>query len=81
MVSSDIPALREFQPVVKLCRSSEEFIAKVEESVKESDDARLQQERFEIAKDHTWDARVEKTSSVIKEFLNIKRDKDMKESG
>ncbi|OGM66273.1 hypothetical protein A2985_00790 [Candidatus Woesebacteria bacterium RIFCSPLOWO2_01_FULL_43_11] len=81
VVSSDIPALREFQPVVKLCRSSEEFIAKVEESVKESDDARLQQERFEIAKDHTWDARVEKTSSVIKEFLNIKRDKDMKESG
>ncbi len=72
VVASDIPALRAYQPIVKLCKNSDEFVLNIEQSIKESHDVELQKKRFETAKDHTWDARVEKTSFIIKEFLDKK---------
>lgn len=76
VVASDIPALREFQPIVKLCKNTEEFVSNIEMSIKESDNTELQKKRFYVAKDQTWDARVEKTTSVIKEFVGKKITKE-----
>ena len=70
VVASDIPALRDYQPIVKLCESSEEFILSIEKSIKESDDVDLQKRRFQTAKGQTWDARIRKTTLVIDHFLH-----------
>ena len=72
VVTSDIPALREFEPLVQLCKNSEEFIVSIERSIKESGDIELQKKRYHVASDHTWDARVEKTSSAIIKMIDNK---------
>lgn len=72
VVASDIPALRDYQSVVKLCTNSEEFVLSIEESIRESNNLDLQKTRFDTAKAQTWDARIRKTTLVIDEFLDKK---------
>ena len=59
--------------MVKLCKNAEEFISKVAECLEEGMSSSFVKKRVEIPKAYTWDARVEGTSLLIQEVLDIKR--------
>ena len=73
VVASDIPELKEYQPMVKLCKNAEEFASKIAECLEEGMSPSFVKKRVEIPKAYTWDARVEGTSLLIQEVLDIKR--------
>jgi glycosyltransferase involved in cell wall biosynthesis len=71
VVSSVIPALEEFQHVVRLSGNQEEFISNIENALIEGREERFIRNCIEIAQDRTWENRVEKTSERIKSLLNL----------
>ncbi|MDN3513220.1 MAG: glycosyltransferase [Candidatus Brocadia sp.] len=73
VVASDIPELKEYQPMVKLCKNTEEFISKVAECLAEGMDHTFVEKRIEIPKAYTWEARVEGTSLLIQQALENKQ--------
>lgn len=73
VVASDIPELKEYQPMVKLCKNAEEFISKVAECLEEGMSPSFVEKRVEISKAYTWDARVEGTSLLIQQVLEMKQ--------
>ncbi|MFC1935232.1 glycosyltransferase [Chloroflexota bacterium] len=64
IVSTDIPAAREFSDVVSVAHDKEQFIDSISRLISEDTSQRVQR-GFEIAQEHSWDTRVEKISQVI----------------
>lgn len=69
VVTTDIPALRDYRSTVKLSTNSGQFIDNIQQALAEKDDPALIKQRCELASDQTWDARLEKTSAIIEKLL------------
>ena len=67
-VSTDIPAAREYDGVVEIGRDTEQFSQIVAKLLSEDTRERVEQ-GFDIAKENSWDDRVETMSQVIHEYL------------
>ncbi len=69
VVATDLPALRPFEGVVKIGRSRDEFVALIQECLKESADpalsARLAAQRRAVAAGNTWEHRVEQIVGLL----------------
>jgi len=70
VVSVDIPSLRPFAEVVRIAKDKETFIRCIEEALRE--DGSLTSRRLGIAKQNTWEVRVEQLSVLIQEALQAK---------
>ncbi|MBC7222868.1 MAG: glycosyltransferase [Anaerolineae bacterium] len=71
IVSTDIPAAREFAHLLYLAEGPEAFLSLVERALGEADPA-LARARQEEASRHTWRARVEQMSALMAEALAAK---------
>ncbi|HHB91260.1 MAG TPA: glycosyltransferase family 1 protein, partial [Anaerolineae bacterium] len=69
IVSTDIPAVRDFRDVIRIADNREAFLQAVEEALIH-DRAEDAQRRQAIARQHTWDQRVETLSSIIQGYLS-----------
>ena len=69
IVTSDIPALRDYASVIRVAKDAGEFVSHIEDLLEKGLDAEIRKKGLTIAQSHTWDARVEKTSALISELL------------
>lgn len=67
VVSVDIPSVRPFAEVVHIAKDKTTFVRRIEDALRE--DGRLTSRRLSIAKQNTWEARVEQLSTLIQEAL------------
>ncbi|MBC2694135.1 MAG: glycosyltransferase family 1 protein [Desulfobacteraceae bacterium] len=72
VVSADIPALRGLQPLVRLCKASDEFVASVESFIKKGYSNEQKTRCIDLSTKYTWDERVKKTSALINDLLSKK---------
>jgi len=80
VVSVDIPAVRPFAEVVHIAKDKETFIRRIEDALRE--DGSLTSRRLGIAKQNTWEVRVEQLSVLIQKALQAKYDmSDMSSAG
>ncbi|MFH1559943.1 MAG: glycosyltransferase [Chloroflexota bacterium] len=68
IVSTDIPAARQFADVISIAHTREQFIDSVSMSLS-NDNSQRTQWGFEIAQQNSWDKRVEELSQVIQARL------------
>jgi len=68
IVSTGIPAAREFKALLYLAEEPEAFLSLVEQALAEADPA-LPEAREQEASRHTWQQRVEQMSSLVEEAL------------
>ena len=68
VVSTDIPAVREYSEALYIARDTDEFVRKIEEALV-SDNPTHRACRRSIAMQNTWDNRVEQLSLIIKDSL------------
>jgi glycosyltransferase involved in cell wall biosynthesis len=68
VVSTDVPEVRPYADVVTVAGTAEAFVAGVEAALREDSPAR-RDERLAVARQHSWDARVDAMSTVIEEAL------------
>jgi glycosyltransferase involved in cell wall biosynthesis len=68
IVSTDVPSVRRFGSLVRIAHSHVEFIEQVEEALRE--DPRIRDERKAVAREHSWQRRVELMSRVITSRLS-----------
>ena len=64
VVTTDFPAARKFQHVIKISNSKETFLKNIEDVIL-SDNNQLFIERRKIALENTWDHRIEELSKII----------------
>jgi glycosyltransferase involved in cell wall biosynthesis len=69
VVSVDLPEVRNYSKVVYVASSHEEFIKNIEKALKENSQERRQIRQL-MAKDETWQRRVEKISEIISNEAN-----------
>jgi glycosyltransferase involved in cell wall biosynthesis len=69
VVSSDIPAAREFSQYVHLAGSSDGFAQAAMDALSNTTPERRQEWR-QIATQHTWEARVEQLSDLINQYMS-----------
>jgi glycosyltransferase involved in cell wall biosynthesis len=72
VVSADIPALRDLQPLVRVCKDADEFVTSVESFIKKGYSDEQRARCIEVSKKYTWDERVEKTSALVNDLLSKK---------
>lgn len=72
VVSSDLPSIREFSPVISIVRTSEEWLGAIERALSESQ-ASLIDRRVHVARENTWDQRVHTIEEAIARKLAEKR--------
>lgn len=65
VVSSDIEAVREFQPMIKIAQDVSQWVRLIRNSVCEGSDIRLVEQRQAIAKNNRWRQRVETVLQTI----------------
>lgn len=65
VVSSWIPELEEYQEVIRLSRTSKEFIRNIEAALDEGKKEELAQKYIQAAQGWTWEGRMEKASEII----------------
>jgi len=65
VVSSDLPAVREFSPPVAIAKTPQEWIKNIEYFISEKDEE-SKGIRMEIARKNTWDIRVEKIEEEMR---------------
>lgn len=70
-IGSDIDSLLEFEGVIRIARTPEQWEEFIIEGLNEKDE-RLKQERIEIARKNSWEDRVEKISEAITIEMSIK---------
>jgi glycosyltransferase involved in cell wall biosynthesis len=70
VVSVDIPSVHPFVEVVYIAKDKETFTRCIEDALRENGD--LASRRLDIAKQNTWEARVEQLSDHIQQTLHIK---------
>jgi glycosyltransferase involved in cell wall biosynthesis len=76
VVSTPIPEVAPFAPLVKISRTPAEFVQKIEECLEENTDpersARLRAERRALARRNTWSERVGKIIAVLNSELHAR---------
>ncbi|MFN3551186.1 MAG: glycosyltransferase [Endomicrobiia bacterium] len=70
VVSVDLPSLEEFKKYFYCAKDKYEFVLQIEKAIKE-DNEELKKNRIEIAKQFTWEKRIEEMSDIIEK--NIKQ--------
>ncbi len=68
VVISNLPALSEFYDAVEVARDAEEFVERCEVALDDDDDERRRR-RIELAEEHSWENRVRKLMTRIRERL------------
>ena len=69
VISTDIPAVREFSDVVRIAGSPEEWIAAIGASLEQDSPEQLAR-RIEIARQNSWASRVETISGLVERSLS-----------
>lgn len=69
IVSTDIPAARQFSDVISIARTREQFVDRVS-SLLSNDNSQRIQRGFEIAQQNSWDRRVEEISQIVQARLH-----------
>jgi glycosyltransferase involved in cell wall biosynthesis len=70
IVTTDIPATREFAEVLYIARSYDEFVENLRLAVNENNNF-LVEKRVEIARQNSWGERVETISDQVEKLLNL----------
>jgi glycosyltransferase involved in cell wall biosynthesis len=69
VVATDLPELRSFEGTIRIGRSPDEFVQKIEECLQENADAalsrRLAAERMAVAQANTWEHRVDRIVELL----------------
>jgi glycosyltransferase involved in cell wall biosynthesis len=66
VVSTDIPECREFGRLIRISKDKNEFVSHIDQALKE-DDKNIAEERIELAKQNTWENKIEKMLTFINE--------------
>lgn len=72
VVSSDLPEVRPFQPLVAVARDPEEFVKKVAEEIA-GDTPEKTAGRLRLAEQHSWEARAAAVEELIERFRGAKQ--------
>ena len=73
VVSTDHPEARELGGVIYLASSTETFLARIAQALAQ-DNQDLQRQRAAVARQHSWERRVERMEQIITTYLDQKRD-------
>jgi glycosyltransferase involved in cell wall biosynthesis len=73
VVSVDMPELVPFREVVSIARSYANFVACVERELLSNSPEKIKR-RVEVARQNTWDDRVEEMSQQISRYLNARKE-------
>jgi len=68
VVAIDLPSLEEFRKYFYSATDKNSFVQKIEEALNESS-VELKNQRIEIARQFTWEKRIEEMSEIINKFL------------
>jgi len=71
IVSTNLPALRGFHPLIRIGEDKHQFLKLIEEALAEKGE--YFQERVNLAHKHTWENRAIAILNIIKEFLHAKK--------
>ncbi|PKM77850.1 MAG: hypothetical protein CVU90_05220 [Firmicutes bacterium HGW-Firmicutes-15] len=76
VVSTDLPEVRRYDGIIKVARSHNEFIAKLEEALRENRKTTpIKQknidERKQVARENNWDIRCAQSLAIIQEYLSM----------
>lgn len=80
IVAVDIPTVRPHSAVIRIADSREAFVSAVEAALAENSPEAIEQ-RYAVARENTWDQRVELISSLITRTLNERRSKRTNNDG
>lgn len=69
IVLTDLPSVHEYSDYCHIARTDDEFIEALEKSLKEKN-GHLMKKRIQLAKKHTWQARIATMTTIIGEELN-----------
>jgi hypothetical protein len=69
IVSTELPEPARYNDVIYIAKDKEEFVEKIEFALQEKDE-NLVKKRIQIAKENTWDKRVEEILNIIQRFLD-----------
>ena len=69
IVSTVLPEILPFEGIIWIGHSPEDFVLKVEEAVQDQADAKQMEQRVSLARENTWDKRVEQMSDLIQDRL------------
>ena len=72
MVAAALPTLEPYRDVIYLAESPEDYPGLVKRALEE-DSSRKRQERVELARENSWDGRVEDISRLVDETLRAAR--------
>jgi glycosyltransferase involved in cell wall biosynthesis len=67
VVSTDIPTARRFAQVIRIAQSPDGFVEAIEATLRDGE--RGQRERLSVAREHSWDQRVQAMGAVVAEYL------------
>jgi glycosyltransferase involved in cell wall biosynthesis len=67
IVSVDMPEARKFDGLVRIARSTEEFVLHIESALQE--DKSLIRERIKESEKHSWDERFRQVESIVEKTL------------
>jgi glycosyltransferase involved in cell wall biosynthesis len=78
VVSTDLPEVSHYAGVVKVARSHQEFIAKIEDALRENrKPTAIKQkninERQQVARENNWDIRCTQSLAIIEEYLSMRQ--------
>ncbi|MFZ2198131.1 MAG: glycosyltransferase [Thermodesulfovibrionales bacterium] len=73
VVSSFIPELEDYTSVVRLAKNEGEFLSHLDAALADKDNADFVERCIKIARDNTWDKRVEGTTAIIASMLKQKK--------
>lgn len=68
VVSTPLPRVAEFSSVVRMARGSDDFIAAIDDALREGD---RREERIAAVREHSWEARVNEIEGLIRQHLAI----------
>ncbi|MGQ9590402.1 MAG: glycosyltransferase, partial [Planctomycetota bacterium] len=68
IVAADIPSVQRFAGVLRIARDREEFVAGVDEALRERD-PEIAERRRRIASENTWERRAEEISRAVEEAI------------
>ena len=70
VVATDMPELRPFKDVIRIGKTQSDFVALVGEAVKDNSNRSIDA-RVSVAKDNTWDKRVEEIYRILQPMLEM----------
>ena len=70
VVATDMPELRPFKDVIRIGKTQSDFVALVGEAVKDNSNRSIDA-RVSVAKDNTWDNRVEEIYRILQPMLEM----------